>query len=70
MDDNGIKVKTMENIVSGKNSFKWLAKDDIIHHDTPKILASIQQSAPISNCFFGIQKHELEKLLLQISTWK
>ena len=70
MDDNGIKVKTMEYIASGKNSFKWSAKDDILHYDTPQILASIQQSATIKNCFFEIQKHELEKLLLQMSSWK
>ena len=70
MDDNGIKVKTMEYIASGKNSFKWSAKDDILHYDTPQILVSIQQSAPIKNCFFGIQKHEPEKLLLQMSSWK
>ena len=37
---------------------------------THQILALIQQPAPISNCFFGIKKHNLEELLLQMSTWK
>ena len=54
MDDNGIKVKTMDYIASGENSFKWLAKDDILHYDTPQILASIQQPVTIYNCFFRI----------------
>ena len=70
MDDNVIKVKTMEYANSHKNSFKWLVKDDILHYGTPQILALIQQVAPISNCFFKIKKHELEVLSLQMSTWK
>ena len=70
MDDNGIKVKTMVYIASRKNSFKRLVKDDILHYDTPHILASIQQPAPISNCFFEIKKHKPEELSLQMSTWK
>ena len=45
-------------------------KDDILYYDTPDILASIQQSTPISNCFFRIKEHELEELLLHTSTWK
>ena len=27
-------------------------------------------TTPISNCFFGIKKHKLEELLLQMSNWK
>ena len=69
MDDNGIKVKTMEYTASRKNSFKWSVKDDILNYDTPQILALIQQPAPISNCFFRIKKHKLEELSLQMSTW-
>ena len=69
MDDNGIKVKTMVYTASRKNSFERSVKD-ILHYDTPQILASIQQPAPISNCFFGIKKHKPEELSLQISTWK
>ena len=37
MDDNGIKVKTMEYAASRKNSFKWLVKDGILHYDTSDI---------------------------------
>ena len=70
MDDNGLKVKTMEYATSHKNSFKWLVKDDILHYDTPQILTLIQQAAVISNCFFKIKKHELEVLSLQMSAWK
>ena len=70
MDDNGIKVKIMVYTASHKNSFKKSVKDDILHYDTPQILASIQQPAPISNCFFGIKKHKPEELSLQMSTWK
>ena len=73
MDDNSIKVKTVEYTVSQKKKkkgFKWPVKDDILDYDTPEILASIQQSAPISNCFFRIKEHELEELLLHMSTWK
>ena len=70
MDDNGIKVKTMEYTASHKNSFIWSVKDDILYYDTPQILASIQPPAPISNRFFGIKKEEFEELSLQISTWK
>ena len=69
MDDNGIKVKTMVYTASRKNSFKRSVKD-ILHYDKPQILASIQQPAPISNCFFRIKKHKPEELSLQISTWK
>ena len=58
----------MDYTASCKNSFKWLY--DILDYDTPQILASIQQPAPISNCFFGIKKHKPEELSLQISTWK
>ena len=47
MDDNGIKVKTMQYAGSRKNSFKWLVKDGILHYDTPQILASIQQPVTI-----------------------
>ena len=65
MDDNDIKVKTRDYTASCKNSFKWLY---ILHYDTPQILASIQQPAPISNCFFGIKKHKLEELLMQMLT--
>ena len=31
---------------SCKNSFKWPVKDDILHYDTPQILAWIQEPAP------------------------
>ena len=58
----------MDYTASCKNSFKWLY--DILHYDTPQILASIQQPAPISNCFFEIKKHKPEELSLQMSTWK
>ena len=70
MDDNGIKVETMEYTASRKNSFKWSVIDDILHYDTSLTLASIQQLTPISNCFFRVKKHELEELSLQMSTWK
>ena len=70
MDENGIKVKTVEYTASRQNSFKWSVKDDIVHFDTTHILASIQQPAPICNCFFRIKKHKLEELSLQMSTWK
>ena len=66
MDENSIKTKTMEYTASRKNSFKWPVKDDVLYYDTPQILASIQQPAPISNCFFRIKEHELEELLLQM----
>ena len=66
MDDNSIKTKTMEYTASRKNSFKWPVKDDILYYDTPKVLAPIQQPAPISDCFFRIKEHELEELLLQM----
>ena len=56
----------MDYTASCKNSFKWLY--DILDYDTPQILASIQQPAPISNCFFGIKKHKLEELLMQMLT--
>ena len=46
----------MKYTVSRKNSFKWSIKDDILHYDTPLILALIQQPAPICNCFFRIKK--------------
>ena len=70
MDDNDIKVKTMDYTASHKNSFKWSVKDDILHYDLTHILALIQQPAPICNCFFRIKKHKLEELSLQMSTWK
>ena len=70
MDDKGIKVKTMEYTASCKNGFRRLVKDDILYYDTPWILAFIQPPAPISNCFFGIKKQELEELSLQMSTRK
>ena len=70
VDDNGKKVKTMEYIASHKSSFKWSVKDDILHYDTPQILALIQQPASISNCFLGVKKHKLEELSIQVSTWK
>ena len=57
MDDNGIKVKTVEYTASRENSFKWSVKD-ILHYDTTHILASIQQTPPICNCFFRIKKHK------------
>ena len=69
MDDKGIKVKTMEYTASCKNGFR-LVKDGILYYDTPRILALIQPPAPISNCFFGIKKQELEELSLQMSTRK
>ena len=65
-----MKVKTMEYTASCKNSFKWPVKEDILYYETPQILASIQSPAPISYCFFGIKKEELEELLLEMSTWK
>ena len=37
MDDNRIKVKTMEYAASHKHSFKWLVKDDLLHYDTSDI---------------------------------
>ena len=43
MDDNGIKVKAMKCTVCRKDNFKWLVKDDILHNDTPQILASIHR---------------------------
>ena len=46
MDDNGIKVKTLEYTASRKKSFEWSFKDDILHYDTTHTLASIQP-API-----------------------
>ena len=46
----------MKYTASRKNSFKWSIKDDILHYDTPLILALIQQPAPICNCFFRIKK--------------
>ena len=55
-----MKVKTMEYTASCKNSFKWPVKEDILYYETPQILASIQSPAPISYCFFGIKKEELE----------
>ena len=58
----------MDYTASCKNSFKWLY--DILDYDTPQKLASIQQPAPISNCFFGIKKHKLEELLMQMLTQK
>ena len=70
MEDNGIKVKTVECIAYRKNSFKWSVKDDILHNDTTHILALIQQPASICNCFFRIKKHKFEELSLQMSTWK
>ena len=70
MDDNGIKVKTVEYTASRENSFKWSVKDDILHYDTTHILASIQQPAPGCNCFFRIKKHNLKELSLQMSTWR
>ena len=68
MDDNCIKVKTLEYTASRKNSFKWSVKDDILHYDTKHILALIQQPAPICNCFLRVKKHKLEELSLQMST--
>ena len=70
MDGNGIKVKAVEYTASHKKSFKWSLKDDILHYDTTHILASIQQPAPICNCFSRIKKQKLEELSLQMSTWK
>ena len=61
----------MKYTASRKSSFKWSIKDDILHYETPLILALIQQPAPICNCFFRIKKkHKLEELSLQMSTWK
>ena len=70
MDENDIKVKTVEYTASRKKSFKWSVKNGILHYDTTHILASIQQPTPICNCFFRIKKHKLEELSLQMSTWK
>ena len=70
MDVKGIKVKTVEYTASRKNGFKWSVKDDILHYGTTRILASIQQPAPICNRFFRIKKHKFEELSLQMSTWK
>ena len=50
----------MEYTASHKNSFKWSVKDDILHYDTPQILALIQQPAPICNCFFRIKNTSLK----------
>ena len=41
MDDNGIKVKTLEHTASCKNSFKWWIKDDKLLYDATHILTSI-----------------------------
>ena len=41
MDDNGIKVKTMEYAACHKYSFKWLVKDNITHYDTSDITFSM-----------------------------
>ena len=65
MDDNSVKIKTMEYAASHKHSFKWLVKDDILHYDISDISFD-----SISNCFFGIKEHKLEELLLQMSTLK
>ena len=70
MDENDIKVKTVEYTASHKKSFKWSVKNGILHYDTTDILASTQQPTPICNCFFRIKKHKLEELSLQMSTWK
>ena len=50
----------MEYTASHKNSFKWSFKDDVLHYDTPQILASIQQPASIWNCFFKIKNTSLK----------
>ena len=56
MDDNGVKVKTMEYTACLKNNFKWPVKDDILYYDTPQILASIQPPDSRSTYFFGIKE--------------
>ena len=60
MDNNGIKVKTVEYTASSKNDFQCSVKHDILHYDTKHILVSILQPAAICNCFFRIKKHKLE----------
>ena len=57
VDDNGIKVKTMEYTVSHKNSFKWPVKDDILYYDTPLILALIFNFPIFHLRYSGVSKY-------------
>ena len=59
----------MEYTASHKDSFKWALTDDRLHYDIPDFSFD-STTTPISNYFFGIKKHKLEELLLQMSNWK
>ena len=60
MDDNGIKVKTVQYTASRKKSFKWSVKDYILHYDTTHILTSINNQLQSVTVFSELKSTSLK----------
>ena len=52
----------MAYVSSGKNCFRWPAKDDILTYGLEDIIAVIDPPVPINQCHFGINENQFADL--------
>ena len=62
MVKKSINVKCMAYVSSGKNCFRWPAKDDILTYGLEDIIAVIDPPVPINQCHFRINENQFADL--------